>query len=100
MALKKTVEEMKDVLLEMSFNLEKAVRGNKAAAQRVRKQTIEFAKIAKVFRKESVAEGKKGKKKAKKTTRKKTASRKKTTTRKKATKKKATTRRKKTARRR
>lgn len=61
MALKHTIDKMKETLLEMSFNLEKVVRGNKAAAQRVRKQTIEFAKIAKLFRKESIAEAKSGK---------------------------------------
>jgi len=90
MALKKTAEKMKDVLLDISHNLDKAERGNKAAAQRVRKLSIEFGKIAKVYRKESVAEGKKGKKATKK--RKTTA--KKKVAKKKVAKKKAPAKRK------
>lgn len=62
MALKATAEQMKKLLLEISHDLEKADRDNRAAAQRVRTNTIKFAKVAKVFRKESVAAGKAGKK--------------------------------------
>ncbi len=70
MALKTTVEKLKRMLLEISHDLEKADRGNKAAAQRVRTTTIQFAKTAKDYRKESIASG--GKKK-KTTAKKKTA---------------------------
>lgn len=65
MALKTTVEHMKKLLQEISHDLEKSGRGNKAASQRVRTRTIRFAKIAKDFRKESIVEGRKagGKKK-------------------------------------
>jgi len=99
MALKKTAEKMKDVLLDISHNLDKAERGNKAAAQRVRKLSIEFGKIAKVYRKESVAEGKKGKKatKKRKTTAKKKVAKKKVAKKKAPARKKAVS--KKTARR-
>ena len=77
MALKTTVEAMKHLLHEISHDLEKSGRGNKAASQRVRTRTIKFAKVAKTFRKESIAEGNKGAKKKpaakKKTPAKKTA---------------------------
>jgi hypothetical protein len=76
MALKTTVEHLKKLLLEISHDLEKAGRGNKAAAQRVRTHTIKFAKVAKQYRKESISEGRKGGKK--KTTKTKTVTRKKT----------------------
>lgn len=76
---------MKCLLLEISHDLGKAGRGNKAAAQRVRINTIQFAKVAKTYRKESIAEGKTGKKR--KGVRKKAAKRK-TTARKKPAKKK------------
>jgi len=58
MALMDTVETMKRMLVEMQTELEDVVRGNKAASKRVRKATLNFAKIAKVFRKESVEAGK------------------------------------------
>ncbi|MBS0628593.1 MAG: histone [Verrucomicrobia bacterium] len=60
MALKTTVEHLKKLLHEIAHDLEKSARGNKAASQRVRTRTIKFAKIAKEYRKESIAEGKKG----------------------------------------
>jgi Histone H1-like protein Hc1 len=58
MALMETVETMKRMLTEMQMELEDVVRGNKASAKRVRKATLNFAKVAKVFRKESVEAGK------------------------------------------
>ncbi len=51
---------MKKLLHEIAHDLEKSFKGNKAAAQRVRTRTIKFAKIAKEYRKESIAEGRKG----------------------------------------
>jgi hypothetical protein len=58
MALMDTVETMKRMLTEMQTELEDVVRGNKAASKRVRKATLNFAKVAKIFRKESVEAGK------------------------------------------
>ena len=64
MALKTTIESLKHLLHQISHDLEKSGRGNKAAAQRVRTGTIKFAKVAKTYRKESISEGSKaGKKK-------------------------------------
>lgn len=54
MALHETTETMKRILAEILRELEDAEKGNKAAAKRVRKATLNFAKIAKVYRKESV----------------------------------------------
>ena len=56
MALKETTQNIRQLLSELSSNIEKSAKGNKAASQRVRTGTIKFAKIAKIFRKESVAE--------------------------------------------
>jgi hypothetical protein len=61
MALKDTVVQMRLLLSAMSHDLEKADHGNRAAAQRVRTGSIYFARLSKVFRKESVA-AEKGKK--------------------------------------
>lgn len=102
MALKSTVDHLKKLLLGISHDLEKAGRGNRAAAQRVRTNTIKLAKTAKMYRKESISDGKKGGKKKKVAKRKaaprKAAAKKKTTrktTARKVTRKKTTVRRKK-----
>ena len=87
MALKDTVVAMKKLLGIITKDIEKATNGNKAASQRVRTATIKFEKIAKKFRKESVAAGKK-----KKTTKKKAPAKRKAA--KKTTKKKAPAKRK------
>ncbi len=105
MALKDTIRKMEKMLTDLAKDLKKASeKGNKAASQRVRTGTIQFAKLAKQYRKESVAAGRKGgttkRKKAKKTTRKKAtkkrAAPKRTTPKRKVAKKKkvATKRRK------
>lgn len=94
MALNKTVEDLKCLLLEISHDLSKAGTGNKAASQRVRKNTINFAKVAKKYRKESISEGRKGGK-GKKAAKKKVVKRK--VAKKKVAKKKAVTRKKTTA---
>ena len=62
MSLKDTVAEMNNFLAEITADLEKATNGNKAAAQRVRVNTIALEKTAKMYRKESVAAEKKGSK--------------------------------------
>lgn len=60
MALKDTIVTMRQTLADLARDLEKASLGNKSAAQRVRTGTIQLAKTAKLYRKESVhAEGKK-----------------------------------------
>ncbi|MBM3199112.1 MAG: histone [Chlamydiae bacterium] len=59
MALNNTVKSMKGLLEEITADLGKAERGNKAAAQRVRVNTIRLEKTAKLYRKESIAAEKK-----------------------------------------
>jgi len=83
MALGKTMKSLKDLLGLLSHDLEKAEGGNKAASQRVRKNSITLQKVAKEYRRESVDYEKKAKrgKKAKKSAR--------TVAHKKAVKKKA-----------
>lgn len=63
MALKTTMEQLKDLIHNIQHDLDKVGKGNKAAAQRVRTSTITFAKTAKMFRKESIDEFKKPTKK-------------------------------------
>jgi hypothetical protein len=65
MALKATMNTMKKLLAEIECELEGVEKGNKAAGKRGRKATLQFAKVAKLFRKESVAAGKSGKKRKK-----------------------------------
>lgn len=60
MALKETTNKMKDLLAEITRDLDKSERGNKAASQRVRTGTIRLEKTAKLYRKESIAMEKKG----------------------------------------
>ncbi|MFY7843411.1 MAG: histone [Rhabdochlamydiaceae bacterium] len=60
MSLKDTVSDLKILLNNITVDLEKAEKGNKAAAQRVRTQSVKFAKVAKVYRKESIVSEKKG----------------------------------------
>jgi hypothetical protein len=55
MALKETVNELQALLDCVTKDLEKGVKGNKAAAQRVRTGTVKLEKIAKLYRKQSVA---------------------------------------------
>ncbi len=50
---------MKKLLVDIQHDLEKAGKGNRAAAQRIRINSIRFAKTAKIYRKESIAEAKK-----------------------------------------
>lgn len=59
MALKDTIKKMHEMLESMKKDLIKAEKDNRAASQRVRTGSIKFSKIAKIFRKESVAAGKK-----------------------------------------
>lgn len=65
MTLKEITKNMHAMLEELSKNLMKAERGVKAAAQRVRTGSIQFSKLSKQYRRESmIAETGGGKKKA------------------------------------
>jgi hypothetical protein len=55
MALKDTIIALKKHVEDLQHDLEKATAGVKAASQRVRIGTIKLAKIAKIYRKESIA---------------------------------------------
>lgn len=66
MAFKETISALRQLLIELSRDLEKAANGNRAAAQRVRTGSINFAKAAKMFRKESIQSEKGSSKKSKK----------------------------------
>ncbi len=76
MGIKESMNSMRNVLAEINVDLEKAANGNKAAAQRVRVNTISLEKIAKIYRKESVSVEKKASAKANSTSSKKTVAKK------------------------
>ena len=73
MALTTTIKNLNALLEELTVDLEKATGGNKAAAQRVRTNSIKFEKVAKLYRKESIVNEKKNKGKKKPATKKKVA---------------------------
>lgn len=54
MALKDTIKQLKDLLQDITHDLQKAEGGNKAASQRVRTGTVKLEKVAKLYRKESI----------------------------------------------
>ena len=59
MSIKDTYKHLKDLLAHITADLDKSENGNKAASQRVRTGTVKLEKIAKAFRKESIANEKK-----------------------------------------
>lgn len=61
MSLKDTFKHMKELLCNITADLEKSENGNKAASQRVRTGTVRLEKVAKLFRKESISSEKKNK---------------------------------------
>lgn len=61
MSLNETMQQLSHLLSQLMKDLTKVSRGNKTAAQRVRTGTIKLEKVAKEFRKESVAAEKSGK---------------------------------------
>jgi Histone H1-like protein Hc1 len=61
MSIKETYKHLKDLLCNITSDIEKSENGNKAASQRVRTGTVKLEKIAKLFRKESIAVEKKTK---------------------------------------
>lgn len=60
MTLKETMHQLDNLLVNVVKDLGKVYKGNKSAAQRVRVGTIRLERIAKLFRKESVAAEKGG----------------------------------------
>lgn len=52
--LEDVVKFMSNLLNEITIDLEKSNKGNKAAAQRVRTGTVKLEKVAKLYRKESI----------------------------------------------
>ncbi|CUI17702.1 Histone H1-like protein [Candidatus Protochlamydia naegleriophila] len=61
MSLKDTFKQLRELLANITTDLEKSENGNKAASQRVRTGTVKLEKIAKLFRKESISSEKKNK---------------------------------------
>lgn len=61
MSLKDTYKTMRELLGNITYDLDKAENGNKAASQRVRTGTVKLEKLAKLYRKESISSEKKGK---------------------------------------
>ena len=54
--MKETIAKSNGVVAGLQADLVKAAEGNKAAAARARKATLELEKLGKQFRKESIAE--------------------------------------------
>ena len=54
--MKKTIAKINEVMAVLQAELAKAAEGNKAAAARARKATLELEKLGKEFRKQSIAE--------------------------------------------
>ena len=54
--MKGSIVKMNEVVASLQAHLAKAAEGNKAAAARARKATLELEKLGKSFRKESIAE--------------------------------------------
>lgn len=61
MSIKDTYKHLKELVAQITVDLEKSENGNKAASQRVRTGTVKLEKIAKLFRKESISHEKKTK---------------------------------------
>ena len=54
--MKETIAKINEVIAALQADLAKAAEGNKAAAARARKATLELEKLGKAFRKQSIAE--------------------------------------------
>ena len=50
------IAKINEVIAALQADLAKAAEGNKAAAARARKSTLELEKLGKAFRKQSIAE--------------------------------------------
>jgi len=75
MALKETIKHLRELLHQITSDIQKSDNGNKAASQRVRTGTVKLEKVAKKYRKESIQNEKsiKGTRKPKKAASKKAA---------------------------
>ena len=60
MALSDTLSQLNNLVSKVISDITKVYKGNKSAAQRVRVGTIDLEKVAKKFRKESLAAEKTG----------------------------------------
>lgn len=54
--MKETIAKINEVMAVLQAEFAKAAEGNKAAAARARKATLELEKLGKAFRKQSIAE--------------------------------------------
>ena len=54
--MKETIAKINEVIAALQADLAKAAEGNKAAAARARKATLELEKLGKAFRKQSIDE--------------------------------------------
>ena len=54
--MKETIAKINEVMAVLKAELAKAAEGNKSAAARARKATLELEKLGKEFRKQSIAE--------------------------------------------
>jgi hypothetical protein len=61
MALIETLSHLEELLSEIGKDLQKVLRGNHSAAQRIRVGTLRMEKVGKLFRKESLTAEKAGK---------------------------------------
>ena len=66
MTLPNTYKHLRELLVNIAADLDKAENGNKAASQRVRTGTVRLEKVAKIYRKESISseKGRKGTRRA------------------------------------
>lgn len=65
MTVAELIKDLEHLLGQILSDLNKVKKGNRSASQRVRTNTIKLAKLAKIYRKESIAEEKSKKKKGK-----------------------------------
>ena len=77
MSLNHTYNNLRGLLSHITADLSKAENGNKAAAQRVRTGTVKLEKVAKAYRKESIASERGGSSKKKSSSKSKASSAKK-----------------------
>lgn len=54
-----TIDKIQNLLTNLRVNLNHAAQGNKAAARRARKNTLELERLFKQYRKESIEAAKK-----------------------------------------
>lgn len=57
--MEETIDKVQHLILDLRVNLNYAAQGNKAAARRARKNTLELELLFKQYRKESIEAAKK-----------------------------------------